>query len=92
VVGGVEGAFDVCAHDVDVFVVDFCTLHHHDDGGKGVVYAALMAESICWSLRMPWVYAYLEHASLISAVRSLSELFMRAMGRLLSRRVGSHFL
>jgi hypothetical protein len=46
VVGGVEGAFEFRVHYVDVLVVDFCNLHHHDDGGEGVVYAALMAESI----------------------------------------------
>jgi hypothetical protein len=34
-----------------------------------------------WSLRMPWVFAYFELASLISAVQSFRRLFMRAMGR-----------
>jgi hypothetical protein len=33
VVYGVEGAFEVHGYDVDVFVVDFCTFHHHIDGG-----------------------------------------------------------
>jgi hypothetical protein len=33
VVGGVEGVFEVRVHDVDIFVVYFCVLHHHDDGG-----------------------------------------------------------
>jgi hypothetical protein len=46
VVGGVEGAFEVRVHDVDVVVVDFCILHHHDDGGEGVVYATLMSEPV----------------------------------------------
>jgi hypothetical protein len=46
VVGGVEGAFEVRLHDVDVSVVEFCILHHHDEGGEGVVYAALMADAI----------------------------------------------
>jgi hypothetical protein len=84
VVGGIEGAFDVRVHDVDVFVVYFCVLQHHDDGGEGVMDTVLD----CWrrnpssySLRMPWVYAQLEPASLISAVQSLSRLFMRAMGQ-----------
>jgi hypothetical protein len=46
VVGGVEGAFQVRVHDVDVFVVYFCIFHHHHDGGEGVVDAALYAEPI----------------------------------------------
>jgi hypothetical protein len=37
VIGGVEIAFEVRVHYVDVFVVDICVLHHHDDGGEGVV-------------------------------------------------------
>jgi hypothetical protein len=44
VVCGVKGAFEVRVHDVDVFVVEFGVLHHHDDGGEGVVYVALVAE------------------------------------------------
>jgi hypothetical protein len=47
VVGGVEGDFEVRVHDVDVFVaVDFCILHHRDNGGESVVYAALMSEPV----------------------------------------------
>jgi hypothetical protein len=46
VVGGIEGAFEVRLHDVDVFVVYFGVFHHHDDGGKGVVYVALVSESV----------------------------------------------
>jgi hypothetical protein len=42
---GVEGAFEVRVHDVDVFLVDFRVPHHHDDGGYGVVDAALVAEA-----------------------------------------------
>jgi hypothetical protein len=34
VVCGVEGAYEVRVHDVDVFFVDFGVLHHHDDGGR----------------------------------------------------------
>jgi hypothetical protein len=34
------------SNDVDVFVVELGILHYHDDGGEGVVYTALMAESI----------------------------------------------
>jgi hypothetical protein len=46
VVGGIESAFEVRALDVDVFVVYFCPLHHHDDGGEGVVDAAKGAEAV----------------------------------------------
>jgi hypothetical protein len=46
VVGGVEGALEVCVHDVDVFVVEFRVFHHHDEGGEGVVDVALEAESV----------------------------------------------
>jgi hypothetical protein len=47
VVGGIESAFEVRLHYVNVFVVLlFCVLHHHDDGGKGVVDAALEAEAV----------------------------------------------
>jgi hypothetical protein len=45
VVSGIEGAFEVGIHDVDVFVMNFGVLHHHDDGGQGVVDAAVLAES-----------------------------------------------
>jgi hypothetical protein len=46
VVCGVEGAFEVRIHYVDVLVVNFRILQPHDDGGEGVVDAALKAESI----------------------------------------------
>jgi hypothetical protein len=46
VVCGVEGAFEVHVYDVDVLLVDFGVLHHHDDGGEGVVDVALVAEAI----------------------------------------------
>jgi hypothetical protein len=46
VVGGIESAFEVHVHDVDVFVVSFCVLHHHDDGGEGVVDGAKEAEVV----------------------------------------------
>jgi hypothetical protein len=46
VVGGVEGALEVRVHDIDVFELNFGILHHHDDGGEGVVDIALVAESI----------------------------------------------
>jgi hypothetical protein len=46
VVGGVEGAFEVRVNDIDIFVVYFCVLHHHDDGDLGVVDAALEAEAV----------------------------------------------
>jgi hypothetical protein len=46
VVGGIEGAFEVRVHYVDVLVMDFGVLHHHDDGGHGVVYAAVAPESV----------------------------------------------
>jgi hypothetical protein len=42
----VESALEVRIHDVDVFVVNFCVLHHHDDGGEGVVDFAKESESI----------------------------------------------
>jgi hypothetical protein len=44
VVCGVEGVFKVRVLDVDVFLIDFDV--PHDDGGEGVVDAALVAESI----------------------------------------------
>jgi hypothetical protein len=31
VVGGIESAFEVRVHDVDVLVVEFGVLHHHGD-------------------------------------------------------------
>jgi hypothetical protein len=46
VVGGVEGALEVCVYDVDVLAVDFCAFNHHDDGGEGVVDVTLEAESV----------------------------------------------
>jgi hypothetical protein len=46
VVCGVEGAFEVRVHDEDVFAVEFGVLHHHDHGGEGVVYTAMVTESI----------------------------------------------
>jgi hypothetical protein len=46
VVGGVEGDFEVREHDVDVFVVIFCVLHCHDDGGEGVVNVAEETEAV----------------------------------------------
>jgi hypothetical protein len=46
VVGGIESAFEVCAHYVDVFVVYFCPTHQHDDGDEGVVDAAKGAEAV----------------------------------------------
>jgi hypothetical protein len=88
VVGGVEGVFEVRVHDVDVLVVNFGIFHHHHDGGEGVVDATLVAEPILLVASDAVGFAYFEPASLISAVRSLIRLFMRAMGRYLSRRVG----
>jgi hypothetical protein len=46
VVGGIESAFEVRVHDVYVFVAYFCDLHHHDDGGEGVVDDELEAEAV----------------------------------------------
>jgi hypothetical protein len=46
VVGGIESAFEVRGHDVDVFDVYFCVLRHHDDGGEGVVDDAKKSESV----------------------------------------------
>jgi hypothetical protein len=46
VVGGSEGAFEVRVHDVDVFVVYFGILRHHDGGGEGVMDAAKEAEAV----------------------------------------------
>jgi uncharacterized protein involved in tellurium resistance len=40
VVGCVECAFVVRILDVDVSIVDLSAFHQHDDGSKGVVYAA----------------------------------------------------
>jgi hypothetical protein len=46
VVGGIEGAFEIRVHYLDVFLVDFGVFHHHDDGGEGVVDTALKVESV----------------------------------------------
>jgi hypothetical protein len=46
VVGGVGGVFEVRVQYVDVFVVNFCVLHHHDHGGEGVVDATLQVEAV----------------------------------------------
>jgi hypothetical protein len=37
---------EVRVHYVVVFVVDICVLHHHDDGGEGVVDATKDSESL----------------------------------------------
>jgi hypothetical protein len=42
----VVGGLHVRVHDIDVFVVNFCILHHDDDGGEGVVDTAPVAEAI----------------------------------------------
>jgi hypothetical protein len=46
VVSGVEGAFEVRVYDLNVFVANFCVLHHHDDGSEGVVFAAKETEAV----------------------------------------------
>jgi hypothetical protein len=46
VVRGVEGALEICVHDVDVFAVEFRVLHSHYEGGEGVVDAAVLSESV----------------------------------------------
>jgi hypothetical protein len=46
VVRGVEGAFEIRVHDVDVFVVEFRVLHCHNEGGEGVVDTAVLSESV----------------------------------------------
>ena len=46
VVGSVEGALEVGMHDVEILVVELSVLHHDDDGGESVVYAAVFLESI----------------------------------------------
>ena len=46
VVRGVEGAFEIRVHDVDVFVVEFRVLHRHNEGGEGVVDAAVLSETV----------------------------------------------
>jgi hypothetical protein len=45
-VGSIEGAFEVRVLDVDVLVMEFGVFHHHDDGEEGVVYAAVVSESV----------------------------------------------
>jgi hypothetical protein len=52
VVGGVEGSFEVLVHSVDIFVVQFSVLYHHDDGGKSVMDAAEDSKAVL--LRIPW--------------------------------------
>jgi hypothetical protein len=46
VVGGIEGAFEVRVHDVDVLVMSFGVLRHHRYGGESIVDAAVLAESV----------------------------------------------
>jgi hypothetical protein len=46
VVNGIEGAFEVGIHDVEVLVVEFGVLHHHDDGGESVVDVTVFPEFI----------------------------------------------
>jgi hypothetical protein len=81
VVRGIERAFEVRVHDVDVFVVEFCAsiAMMMDESASWMLRCC--RNPSCWSLRMPWVSAYLEPASFISAVHSLRRLFMRAIGR-----------
>jgi hypothetical protein len=42
----IKGACEVRVHDVYVFFVEPGVLHCHDDGRKGVVYVAVLAESV----------------------------------------------
>jgi hypothetical protein len=46
VVGCVEGALEIRVHDVDVLFMEFGVVHHYNDGGEGVVYAAVLSESV----------------------------------------------
>ena len=46
VVRGVEGTFEIRVHDVDVFAVEFRVLHRHNEGGEGVVDAAVLSEAV----------------------------------------------
>jgi hypothetical protein len=46
VVGCIKCPFEVRVHDADVFVVKFCVLHRHDDGGQCVVDAVVLSESV----------------------------------------------
>jgi hypothetical protein len=46
VVCGVEGAFAVRVHYVNISLTIFCVLHQDDDGGEGVVYAAKETEAV----------------------------------------------
>jgi hypothetical protein len=50
VVRGVEGAFEVRVHDVDVFVVELRVLHRHNEGGESVVDAAVLSEAVLLAL------------------------------------------
>jgi hypothetical protein len=42
----VEGALEVRVHYVDVLFVEFRVLHRHDDGGEGVVDAAVLSKAV----------------------------------------------
>jgi hypothetical protein len=46
VVSCVKRAFEVRIHDVDVFVVESCVFHRHDDGREGVVGVAVLYDSV----------------------------------------------
>ena len=46
VVRGVKGTFEVRVHDINVFAVEFRILHRRNEGGKGVVDAAVLSEAV----------------------------------------------
>jgi hypothetical protein len=46
VVSGIKCSLEVRVHDVYIFPIVFGVLHHHYDGGKSIVDAALLAESV----------------------------------------------
>jgi hypothetical protein len=61
VVCGVDGAFEVLVHYVDILVVDFSVLNHHDDEDECVMDVAKEAEAILLFAAVSFFYS--EYAS-----------------------------
>jgi hypothetical protein len=81
VIGGVEGAFEVRVYDVDVLVVNFGVLLHHDEGGEGIVDAAEEEESILLFVENSVRFCVLGAGVFMKQVLILRRLFMIAIGR-----------